>query len=275
MATIPLRIIHPTDFSSGSQRAFAHALKLALATQGDLFLLHVEASKHANPHWSDFPHVRETLERWHILPKGASQDQVQTLAGIQVAKFDLIDKDIGHAASGFTAKYGGDLFVLDTEGRSGLAHWMSGSKAEAIFKSTNMATLFVPEQANGFVDPETGALGLRKIVAPVDHTPNPAHAIRGIAQLISPLGLPPHALHLVHAGDDAPVIHAGKNTETHATVECLPGPVVPAILEAAEDADLIAMATAGHHGLLDALRGSTTEQIIRNAPCPVLAIPAP
>jgi len=38
-------------------------------------------------------------------------------------------------------------------------------------------------------------------------------------------------------------------------------------------ANLIGMATAGHHGLLDALRGSTTERVLRQAPCPVLAIP--
>jgi nucleotide-binding universal stress UspA family protein len=32
------------------------------------------------------------------------------------------------------------------------------------------------------------------------------------------------------------------------------------------------MPTAGHHGVLDALRGSTTERVIRHAPCPVLAL---
>jgi len=32
------------------------------------------------------------------------------------------------------------------------------------------------------------------------------------------------------------------------------------------------MPTAGHQGFLDALRGSTTEQVLRKAPCPVLAI---
>ncbi|HEY3719491.1 MAG TPA: universal stress protein, partial [Roseiarcus sp.] len=39
-------------------------------------------------------------------------------------------------------------------------------------------------------------------------------------------------------------------------------------------ADLIVMPTAGHVGYLDALRGSTTERVLRQAPCPVLAMPA-
>jgi nucleotide-binding universal stress UspA family protein len=38
--------------------------------------------------------------------------------------------------------------------------------------------------------------------------------------------------------------------------------------------DLIALTTQGHVGFLDALRGSTTERVVRGARCPVLAIPA-
>jgi nucleotide-binding universal stress UspA family protein len=52
--------------------------------------------------------------------------------------------------------------------------------------------------------------------------------------------------------------------------------VVQAIVDSAIEfeADIIAMPTAGHHGVLDALRGSTTERVIRHAPCPVLALSA-
>jgi hypothetical protein len=47
------------------------------------------------------------------------------------------------------------------------------------------------------------------------------------------------------------------------------------ILEAAEEgkADLIVMSTQGHHGFLDAIRGSTAERVVRNAKCPVLVLP--
>jgi nucleotide-binding universal stress UspA family protein len=51
---------------------------------------------------------------------------------------------------------------------------------------------------------------------------------------------------------------------------------VEVILTEAEesDADLIAMATQGRDGFLDGFRGSTTEQVLRGARSPVLAIPA-
>ena len=39
------------------------------------------------------------------------------------------------------------------------------------------------------------------------------------------------------------------------------------------DIDVIALPTAGHHGFLDAVRGSTTERVVRQAPCSVLAVP--
>jgi nucleotide-binding universal stress UspA family protein len=40
------------------------------------------------------------------------------------------------------------------------------------------------------------------------------------------------------------------------------------------DADLIVMATRGREGFLDALRGSTTEQVLRQAGRAVLAVPS-
>jgi nucleotide-binding universal stress UspA family protein len=43
--------------------------------------------------------------------------------------------------------------------------------------------------------------------------------------------------------------------------------------DTAWSADLIIMTTEGHAGVLDALRGSTTERVLRRAPSPVLAVP--
>jgi nucleotide-binding universal stress UspA family protein len=52
--------------------------------------------------------------------------------------------------------------------------------------------------------------------------------------------------------------------------------VVPTILAVAGQcaADLIVMTTAGRHGFLDALRGSTTERVLGGGALPLLAIPA-
>jgi len=50
---------------------------------------------------------------------------------------------------------------------------------------------------------------------------------------------------------------------------------VRSVLDTARElsADVIVMVTEGRNGFLDALRGSTTEQILRGAKCPVMAVP--
>ena len=58
------------------------------------------------------------------------------------------------------------------------------------------------------------------------------------------------------------------------TVRLLEGPVVETLLAEAEAADLVAMPMVGAQGLVDALKGSTTERVMRDVTCPVLAIPA-
>ena len=54
------------------------------------------------------------------------------------------------------------------------------------------------------------------------------------------------------------------------------GEPVEEIAAAAERvrADLIVMPTEGRHGVFDALRGSTTERVLRRSRCPLLAVPA-
>lgn len=79
----------------------------------------------------------------------------------------------------------------------------------------------------------------------------------------------------MHVGNTPPILKAGEDGAV-IPVEVQTGEPVNTILTKAADksADLIAMPTAGHHGFLDALRGSTTERVIRHAPCPVLAVQA-
>jgi nucleotide-binding universal stress UspA family protein len=59
------------------------------------------------------------------------------------------------------------------------------------------------------------------------------------------------------------------------SVKLVDGSVVETILAEVDvvDADLIAMPTEGRHSFLDALRGSTTERILHQARCPLLALP--
>ena len=54
------------------------------------------------------------------------------------------------------------------------------------------------------------------------------------------------------------------------------GDIVDEIAACAEDfdADLLILTTEGRDGVFDVLRGSTTEQVLRRVPCPLLAVPS-
>ena len=55
------------------------------------------------------------------------------------------------------------------------------------------------------------------------------------------------------------------------------GDVVDEVIRQAQelDADLVVMVTEGRHGLLEALRGTNTEQVLRRLECPLLMVPDP
>ena len=77
------RVLHPSDLSEESMAAFAHALKAALVAKGKLVLMHV--TNDGAQEWTEFPGVRETLERWKLLPPGSRRQAVLDL-GIEVNK---------------------------------------------------------------------------------------------------------------------------------------------------------------------------------------------
>ena len=267
-------IVHPTDFSEASAEAFAHALRIALAEKSTLYLLHV-AEADDESEWSKFPHVRATLARWGLLEGNEPADAVGEL-GIRVAKLGLTPHSTVNAILHFLSSHSADLIVLATEGRQGVARWLHSSVAEKLARHAKVPTLFVPARALGFVDPARGEIHVRHVLIPIDHHPKPAHAVGGIMALVHQLAGDTAEGHFLHVGRHAPQIQRHAEPGRPLPVAMRHGDVVEAILEAANEwpVDLIGMPTAGHHGFLDALRGSTSERVLRHASCPVLTVPA-
>jgi nucleotide-binding universal stress UspA family protein len=137
-------------------------------------------------------------------------------------------------------------------------------------------TLFVPEGARGFVSLTNGKISLRNILVPVDHAPRADDAVEIATRAASALGDPPVEITLLHVGDGVrPTVSlpTGEGWTLRETTRR--GSVVDEILAEASErqADLLVMATEGHKGVLDALRGSVTERVLRRAPCPLFAVP--
>jgi nucleotide-binding universal stress UspA family protein len=269
------KIFHPTDLTKGDEGAFAHALKVGLAAKAELTLLHVGAEGDEDA-GAEFPRIRPFLERWGALKPGAHKDDVSK-TGLKIKKVRRTSDEPVQTILRHIERHWPDLIVLATHQRQGLARWLSQTEAEPIARRSLVMTLFVPRRVQGFVSVETGAVQLENILIPVDQAPYPQSAADAALALVFALGCAPVRFTLLHVGGEAEVPEVELPLQAGWTVDRLTrgGEVVESILAVAEerDADLIVMATEGHQGFLDALRGSTTERVLRGAKCAVLAVP--
>jgi nucleotide-binding universal stress UspA family protein len=267
-------ILHPTDFSDLSGAAFAHALRIALAARCKLRLLHI--AEH-NAEASAFPNVQRLLVQWGLSEEGDPPSAVSTRLGLDVDNISLEGKNPAQGIVGFLSEHASDLVVIATHGRDGIDHWLEGSVSEAVFRGAAIPTLFMTHGARGFVSQVSGDIRLKRVLVPVDFAPAPGPAIEAVRRFARLMTGGDVIMHLVHVGNTAPPVPASSsNAAGPPSVMLRSGDVVKSIVDAAieYDVDFIGMPTAGHQGVLDALRGSTTERVIRHAPCPVLAVPA-
>jgi nucleotide-binding universal stress UspA family protein len=271
-------VLHPSDFSEASHTAFVHALAIVLYRQARFTVLHVAPRSGAEDEWAESPRVRATLEQWGVLEPGSARSAVFDRLAIRVAKIGIRASDPVKAITRELDRRDADLIVLATEGREGLPRWLRPSVAEGILRRTKTMTLFVPDGVPGFVAPEDGKVGLKRILLPVDHHPDPQAAVTYAARAAVMSHADSVEITLLRVGDkpDWPEMALPEMQSCSWERVHRPGEVVEGIVRAAAErsSDLIVMATEGTNGILDALRGTVTEQVVRNASCPVLAVPA-
>ena len=264
------RVLHPSDFSNASDVAFAHALKTALIVQGKLALLHIASGREQEA--TEFPGVRETLERWKLLPAGSGRDAVHEL-GIEVAKVLGQGPDPAEGVLHYLQEHETDLIVLATHHQG--FDWLHRSISEPVARKSGEMTLFIPASGRGFVSPIDGAVWLHNVLIPIAEKPGPEAAIAGAIRVVHQLRRERGKFTLLHVGENEPAVQSPDVPGWTWQRLRKEGDVIDAILETAREtnADLIVMTTDGRNGFLDALRGSHSERVLRKAPCPVLSIP--
>src|ERR1044072_5795950 len=163
-------VLHPTDFSEGSMVAFDHALKAAMLSKSKLTMLHF--STDGTSEWAQFPGIRETLERWGVLPKGSPRAAVGKL-GIDASKVMATKGEPVDAVVDYLENNPTDLIVLSTSKRDGRIPWLDKSVAEPVKRKAGEMTLLVPGDVEGFVSHKDGSVSLKRILIPVASTPRP------------------------------------------------------------------------------------------------------
>ena len=269
-------VFHPTDFSKTSEIAFAHALRLAYSNNSKLNLLHVSPNEQDNV-MEEFPQIRKTLKLWKLDSENGT-DNDNTKDGFRYQKVVGVHDNPAESILHFLSKHPADLTVLATSQKKGADRLLHKSVAEDVSRSSGGMTLFIPNNCRGFVSRKDGKVSLKNILIPIDHKPNPQLAINTVIEFIKTLQCKDSEITLLFIGDAShmPVVEINDNNGWQWKRIIRRGNVVDVILKTADEisADLIVMATKGHQGFLDALRGSTTEQVLRDAKYPLLAVPA-
>ena len=265
-------VLHPTDFSESSLVAFHHALKAALSTKSKLTLLHVAS----DAEWSKFPGIRETLERWGVLPEGSPKSAVGEL-GITANKVVANEGAPVDAVLGYLEKHPTDLIVLATSRRGSHIPWLGKSVSAPVTRKAGQMTLLIPGDARGFVSGEDGSINLKNILIPIASTPRPEPALKAAARFVRKLDCPEGTFTVLHVGDSnsMPALHYPEVEGWTWKKELRTGEVIEGIVNTAKslEAQLIVMATDGRNGFLDGLRGSHSERLLRYSAAPLLTIP--
>jgi nucleotide-binding universal stress UspA family protein len=258
-------ILHPTDFSPRSYEAYSHALRLALATKSKLYILHVLGTEVGERLECPQVKLHRLLQQWGILNQMDSISAIEQKLGLEIENFTFRQgytpaEEIVH----FLNQHACDLVVLATRhgGRASIA--CSRTRLRSVLRRYRTPTLFLTHGGRGFVDQLTGRMKLRHVLVPIDHSPLPFRAVETANEFPRLMTDVAPTVQLLHVGSKAPQIGPNPVTIRYGSV------VQTAAVE--YDVALICMPTAGHHGVLDALRGSTTERVLRQAPDPLLAI---
>jgi nucleotide-binding universal stress UspA family protein len=255
-------IVHPTDLTVDEQRPFAHAVALASHASGKLVALHANRPGEAPVGDID---SRPLLRMW-----GRNQELPFTLL-----KHSCCEDPIDTALDALS-KNDADLLVVGTHQRHGIERAFKDSFSESLALETKLPTLFVPIDGKGVLDMDTGDLTLKHVVVPVGGVP-PSRAIDATVDLLARAEVGEVRITLLHVGDDPfpdmelPTIVQG---DWRFVRETRAGRVDDAIVEFCESngVDMVVMCTEGHKGVLDFLRGSKTERVLRRAACPVLSV---
>jgi len=270
-------ILTTTDFGPHSERAFFHALAIAVAQQAHMTLLHIGPESRKEVPWDQYPGVRETLNQWKLLDKGAERTDVAKALGLSVKKFAMRDEDPYNGTLDYLRKHPTDLLVMATEARHGLARLRQSSVAQAIAYATNSHALLLPAAASNLIDPGSGLRKLRKALFVYDHEPDPRPELPWLSDWLPKFSEGEIEVHLLYVGEEneAPdVVLPDQPGLTWKRVAREGVPLKTITGYASEcDADLIVMVNQRTRGLLGRIRGSLNEQVLRRAGKPMLLLP--
>ena len=295
------RILCPTDLSDFSDRALRRAVRLAGWFGARVTALHVVSRLETalpTDGGGTFVTVAEDILRAQRQRRKEELDEFLQPLLAQGAPIEskVVEGDAWRAIRSEAEALPADLVVMGTHGRSGFEHLLLGSVAEKVLRTAPCPVLTV-----GRKEPAAPAGALfRHVLCAVDLTKASERTIEvalGLAdenlarvtllhvvegwlgegrELYRPVPEVPGLRHSVVEYASEQLRRATKAAHSFCDVDerVETGRAWRQIVRVAEEtgADLIVMGAHAHGALGRAFLGSTVDQVVRHAPCPVLTV---
>jgi nucleotide-binding universal stress UspA family protein len=268
-------ILFPTDFSANAHAALKYAAAFARHSGGRVVLFNVQDAKSVAHSQLDellSDPVLKDIDAEKILVEGEPASEIAQGA---------IDHDV-------------DLITVVMRDRNRLSRAFGSSIAEDIVAEAPCAVLCIRPPQRDFVD--QSQIQLKRLLLATNFRPSSAAATQLATQIANHMGAELHAVYVI--GDYFEQISVifpegglaaltrlrsyvqermAQLTRT-GTTHIAEGRPYQEIVKIADtlQADLIVIGTAVHGSLFGSSQvlGSEVERVIRNAPCPVLCVPA-
>ena len=140
-----------------------------------------------------------------------------------------------------------------------------------------MPALFLGDGAKPIIDMATGEMKVRRVAIAIGSGDDQQPAVNVAAAFAETCGADAVEFVFVHVGWKAgiPAFDIPYRKGWVWRTDVRSGPVVAELIHGARDAnaDVLVMATHGRDSVADLLQGSITERVVRQAHCPVIAVP--
>jgi nucleotide-binding universal stress UspA family protein len=292
-------ILCPVDLSEGSRRALAQAAALAGSYSADITVMSVRPLMLAPALWLEYPVAfpvqnDETRQQAEAAVRAFVEETVNVQVRGPIVREGLIVPEILRAIGELKA----DIVVMGTHGVGGFEHFLLGSVAERVLRKAPCAVLTVPPAVA--VEAARAADRFSTILCAIDFSHDSERALRYAVSLTARAA---GRLVLVHVleqfEENEPRLSAHFNVsefrrtldrEAHERLAAMipsetagldleivvaHGKASREVLRAAQErrADLVVLGVHGRNALDLSLFGSTTQNVLHRAACPVLTVP--
>jgi nucleotide-binding universal stress UspA family protein len=281
-------ILFPFDGSDGAATVLHHAAEIAHWSDATIHVLFVADTSRDSVTVVDGRAVDALVQR--------GEETVAEAEGILQSlgadyRTDVVQGNPAPTITEYADRYGHDLVVMPTHGRTGLSRYLGGSVTEKVVRLSSVPVLTARMQPD-----EQLTFPYENVLVPTDGSAGATRAVDHGLALASALDATVHALSVVddtvlgldaqssvatdsgEAAADAAVDELVSAAETRGFGDVVrhiehgsPGERILACVEE-HGVDVVVMGTTGRRGTDRILLGSVAEHTVRSAPVPVVTL---